>query len=95
MISPLTRLFLSLVLTVLRLAPMGGAVTVSSFGRTARRNEAVGGVPDSLHLLMLAIDLQGPEVALDFIEQVWRAVGLDAVRYSTHLHLELDGPALR
>ena len=92
----LAALFLQLVLQVAR-AAAAGPLSVTSFCRTPERNERVGGVPGSLHLRCLAIDLVGDWADLQRMVRIWRAIGLDAVEYPDdgHIHLELDGPALR
>ena len=90
----LQLLFLVLVLLVIQAAG-ARSLSVSSYYRTPERNAAVGGVPTSLHLQGLAIDLVGGQADILAVAGLWRALGLDAVVESDHLHLELDGPAVR
>lgn len=87
-------LFLILVVLAMQQASAYG-LTVSSYLRTPQRNAEVGGVANSLHLVGLAVDLVGPWLSLQKVAAVWRSWGLDAVLEDDHLHLELDGPALR
>ena len=74
-------------------------VRVSSWLRTAAKTlelrEQGRGVVNSLHQRGLAIDLVGTAVQLGAMRAGWVALGLDAVDEGDHLHLELDGPALR
>lgn len=68
--------------------PVGRSVAVTSWYRDPTHNAAVGGHPQSQHLLGLAIDLvagpgDGPAVA-----QAARAVGLIAVEEGDHIHLQ-------
>lgn len=90
----LRLLFLVLVLLVVQAAG-ATSLSVSSYLRTPERNAAVGGVANSLHLAGLAIDLVGSQADILAVAGLWRVLGLDAVVESDHLHLELDGPALR
>lgn len=53
------------------------------------------GVVRSLHIRGLAMDLVGPPAALMAFARGWIGLGLDAVLEADHLHIELDGPALR
>lgn len=85
------RLFVLIMVSLLRFFP---GVEISSWFRTEPQNIAVGGVPGSLHLRGLAMDLVGPPIALATIADVWTQIGLDAVVETDHLHLELDGPAV-
>jgi len=85
--SPLTELFAWLVIAVVRVS---GPVTPTSWFRTPAENAAVGGVPNSLHLLGLAIDVVGDPGVLGRVASIWRAIGLQAKVESDHLHLELD-----
>lgn len=87
-------LFLILVVIVLTKAQARG-VTISSYLRNPATNAAAGGVSNSLHLVGLAMDLVGPWTELERVAILWRSLGLDAVLESDHLHIELDGPALR
>lgn len=66
--------------------------TVTSYVRSPSRNAAVGGVPNSLHLVGLAADVAGDTARA---AALWRQAGLDAIEYATHTHFELDGPLLR
>lgn len=93
-ISPLAGAFVQLLIAVLVVA-RATDVSISSFLRTPERNEAVGGRPNSLHLVGLAVDLVGEPATLGRVASIWRAIGLDAIDEGDHLHLELDGPLLR
>lgn len=86
------QVFLPLVSFLLRNVP---GLSISSWYRDPVQNEAAGGVRTSLHLRGLAMDLTGPFASRMLVGNVWRAVGLDAVQYDSHVHLELDGPLLR
>lgn len=67
----------------------------TSWFRTPEKNVEVGGVPNSLHLRGLALDLAGPMEERLRIGNRWRSLGLDAVQDTGHVHLELDGPIFR
>jgi len=49
----------------------------------------------SLHNRGLALDLVGPAPSLGAFAEAWQRLGLDALFEPDHLHIELDGPALR
>lgn len=90
--NPLTTLFARLVVAVVVAARARNVVPTSWF-RTPAENAALGGVPGSLHLQGIAIDLAGDSDELGQIEGIWRAIGLDAVDEGDHLHLELQARA--
>ena len=94
-LSPLALPFLQLVFLIVSLAPDSSTVRVSSFLRTREQNDSVGGRPNSFHLVGLAIDLVGAATALSWILRLWQVLGFDGVDEGDHVHLELDGPALR
>lgn len=87
--SPLTLYHLIFVYLVL-LSVGTNEVTVTSWARSAERNADVGGTPNSLHLLGLAMDLVGSSSALARVAAAWRGFGLQAIDEGDHLHLELD-----
>ena len=87
-------IFAQLVSVVSKIA--GVQPQVTSWYRTPDENAAVGGKPNSLHLVGEAIDLVfGSSVEAARVQNIWRTIGLDAVDEADHLHLELDGPLLR
>ena len=65
--------------------------SVTSWIRSPKRNENVGGVPDSLHLVGLAVDVafDTPEDKED-AHKFAKSMGYDVVPYSGHLHIEYD-----
>jgi hypothetical protein len=68
---------------------LGGSVT--SWGRTEVHNRAVGGVPNSLHVRWLAVDVvydAPPE--LDVASDLASSLGLRLVRESDHDHLQAN-----
>lgn len=73
-------------------ATMGASVT--SYGRTAEHNRAVGGVPDSLHLEWLAADIVYDHVpGLDEAQATAASHGLQLLREADHDHVSpLGGP---
>lgn len=60
--------------------------TCTSWHRTESQNERVGGLSDSLHLLSLAIDVTGPQLAR--FERNCTAEGLITVPEPDHLHVQ-------
>jgi hypothetical protein len=75
-------------------------LSVSSWKRTEQKSielaELGKGVgPRSLHNLGLAMDLTGSSAALGSFQRAWVGFGLVAGAEADHLHVELDGPALR
>lgn len=63
--------------------------SVTSWGRTEKRNAAVGGVPTSMHRQFLGADVVYDEpIAVDFAQQTARRFGLKVVRESDHDHLQ-------
>lgn len=92
--SEVQLLFL-LLYAILRNQVQAYNVRITSWCRSAQRNREVGGVENSLHLVCLALDVVGPPNEVQRLALAWRGIGLDAVQESDHLHLELDGPAVR
>jgi len=67
------------------------AVSVTSWGRTLRRNALVGGIDHSLHLDWLAADLVPDDPAQSqAVAELARRNGLQAVVEADHIHVELD-----
>jgi len=67
----------------------GGSVT--SWGRSPERNEAVGGHADSSHLVWLGADIgywPNPEPDLEIAQRRARRLGMKLVRESDHDHLQ-------
>ena len=64
----------------------GHRVGVSSWWRSPHHNQAVGGHPDSQHLLALAIDFQTaePQLAVTDLTQL----GLVALNEGDHVHVQ-------
>jgi uncharacterized protein YcbK (DUF882 family) len=87
--TPLTTLFARLVVAVAS-AARAQSIGASSWFRSPEENARVGGVPSSLHLQGLAIDLVGDAASLGRISSIWGAIGLYAKDEGDHLHLELD-----
>lgn len=83
---------------VLRSSGASG-LRVTSWLRTEQKQlellERGRGVVRSLHLKGLAMDLVGTPAAIAAFQRGWIGLGLDAVLEADHLHVELDGPALR
>jgi len=63
--------------------------SVSSWGRTPKRNQFVGGVPGSYHLLWLGIDciLDDQKKSLEF-EKDCATLGIQALYEGDHYHLQ-------
>lgn len=63
--------------------------SVTSWGRSPARNHAVGGHPNSYHMLFLAADvvLDAGESKVDFISDAKR-LGLKALDEGDHIHLQ-------
>ncbi len=57
----------------------------TSWWRSLEQNARVGGSPDSQHLWGAAVDVVGD---LSAIERETRAVGLVAVRFPRHVHIQ-------
>lgn len=80
-------MFSTLVWTLCTLYPS----SVTSWIRSPIRNKAVGGDKASRHLLGLAVDVVPDDKKhLDPLAQAARALGLDAVIYPGHVHIEAD-----
>jgi len=64
--------------------------SVTSWIRTPKRNQAIGGHPRSWHLMGLAVDvvLDNPEDT-DRLVEAARRFGLDVVVEEDHVHLEV------
>lgn len=62
---------------------------LTSWFRGAAENKAVGGLPNSLHLVGLAIDVTGQQQALAAFASSARRIGLTVVTERSHLHLQL------
>lgn len=67
-------------------------VRLTSWWRTPEHNRAVGGHPESQHLVGLAFDLVAPPLAMHRIAQRARDVGLVAVNEGDHVHLQALQP---
>lgn len=76
-------------LVLLGQANPGPSLRITSWYRDPETNIRVNGAWDSQHLLGLAVDVVGEERDLIQFEANVRSVGLVAVRYSTHLHVQL------
>ena len=67
------------------------SASITSLGRTTKRNRAVGGNPRSFHLSDLAADVVCDNAAdTPTLIAAARAAGLDAVNEGDHIHLEAD-----
>lgn len=65
--------------------------SVTSWGRTAKHNKAVGGVPESYHLLWFGCDVVLDEMAKNSVfEQDAHYFGLVALLEGDHYHLQPD-----
>jgi len=69
--------------------PVDPSTAVTSWYRDPAVNRAVGGVPNSFHLWGLALDIVAPDPA-HFVGHA-REVGLEAIDFGTHIHLEPIG----
>ena len=98
MVYPVT-LFVQLIAIAVTRDPRIRGIRASSWLRTSAKqrelNELGRGVPRSLHERGLAMDLIGQPAQVSAMRSAWLAYGLDAVDEVDHLHIELDGPALR
>jgi len=65
--------------------------SVTSWIRSAERNKKVGGHPNSCHLYGLAVDvvLDDESQAALFLQACER-LGLKAIRYQTHIHVQIQ-----
>lgn len=67
--------------------------SVTSWGRSAAHNAAVGGVADSLHLLWLAVDVELDEGEnADAFERAAERIGLVVINGPGHLHVQAPRP---
>ncbi len=62
---------------------------LTSWFRTAAENAAADGLPQSLHLVALAIDVVGSQTALSRFDHSARHFGLTSVVEPQHLHVQL------
>lgn len=62
-------------------------VTMTSWGRTIRKNAAVGGAARSQHLVWTAADFAGPDQAI--VKRRALSVGLIAIDEGDHVHVQL------
>lgn len=67
--------------------------SVTSWGRSVARNQAVGGHPDSMHLYFCAVDvvLDQDEDPIGFCAAA-RRLGLVCLNEPGHLHLQIPRP---
>ncbi|MEE8581887.1 MAG: D-Ala-D-Ala carboxypeptidase family metallohydrolase [Myxococcota bacterium] len=63
-------------------------IRVSSWYRDTRTNKLAGGLVNSLHLLGLAVDLEGDPDELHHLFHTMRQVGLPVEEESDHLHIQ-------
>lgn len=79
--------------TSIRLLCRVFGLSVTSWGRSAARNAAVGGRPDSWHLDFLAVDVV-PDNAnvLDQLRGASQWMGLEIIDEGDHWHIEPAGP---
>ena len=91
MYSPkVTPQYLALCLALARLATTR-RISVTSWWRTDRHNEKVGGLTNSRHLIGLGVDIvldPGEDRAAVIADA--RELGLQVVDEGDHVHLELD-----
>jgi hypothetical protein len=66
-------------------------ISVTSWGRTTEHNASLkGSVPNSQHLVWLAVDVVGdPDWDKDAFVKAAIAAGLDVIDETTHLHVML------
>jgi len=66
--------------------------SVTSWGRTKKRNQFIGGVPGSLHMLWLGLDvvLDDQKKDSDF-EKDCSKIGITAIYEQDHYHLQPAG----
>ncbi len=88
---PAIRYFVSQVYAAWYLAGQPD-LRLSSWFRTPEQNQTVGGRPQSLHLVALAIDVVGSGAALDAFAAACRQRGLWVVIEVDHLHVQLWPP---
>lgn len=69
--------------------PIDPGTLLTSWYRDPGANAAVGGVPNSFHLWGLAFDVVAPDPA--HLVGHAREVGLEAIDFGTHIHLEPIG----
>lgn len=63
--------------------------SVTSWGRTQKRNAAVGGVPNSLHLVDLAVDVVYDQpISYATASELAAHLGLRVIRETDHDHLQ-------
>lgn len=62
---------------------------LASWYRSAADNQAAGGLPDSLHLWGLAIDVTGEPDAVARFERAAGRAGMGILREIDHLHVQL------
>lgn len=66
----------------------GGAITPTSWWRSVDHNAAVGGHPESQHLLGLAADLAVEAQRIEELGQALRRATLVVVPYERHVHVQ-------
>lgn len=67
-------------------------LSVTSWGRTAARNEAVGGVRTSKHLSWLAVDVVPDDRSvLEELSAAAARLGLMLIDEHDHLHIQVGG----
>jgi len=68
-------------------------LSVTSWGRSRKRNKAVGGKANSWHLDFMAIDAEPDDpVELSELQYVCGRLGLEVVDEGDHFHIEPAGP---
>ena len=74
---------------------IGQPLYISSGYRCPKRNESVGGAPESLHLAGMAADVQA-STSVEHLASVARAVGAGGVGvYPRHAHVDVGEPDRR